>query len=63
MIQSFSYNNPNKVTDAFFDSLVFWRNGNTDEAATWKTLLEALREAQEIKLAEDLKSKILEGCL
>ena len=62
-MQSFSYNNPNKVTEAFFDSLVFWRNGNTDEPITWERLLGALEEAEERQLAKDLKSKLLDGCL
>ena len=56
-------NNHNDVAEAFFDNLVFWRNGNTDEPITWEWLLEALKEAEERQLAKDLKSKLLDGCL
>ena len=55
--------NHNDNSDAFFECLIYWLEGNADKSITWKLLLESLEHAELKQLAKDLKSKLLEGSL
>ena len=62
-VQRFQGENPNNISEAFFDCLRYWLDGNTGEQITWNTLLNALEDAELKQLAEELKRKLLEGSL
>ena len=62
-VQRFQEENPNSISEAFFECLCYWLEGNTDEQITWNTLLNALEDAELKQLAEELKRKLLEGSL
>ena len=52
--------NRNNVKEAFFQSLRWWHNGNSDDhPSTWKELLQALVEAELVDDAVELKRKLL----
>ena len=60
-VQRMMSSNPNDESEAFFECLWYWCS-NADEP-TWGILLEALKQAELKRMAEDLKSKLLEGSL
>lgn len=62
-VTGFERSHPNDTSQAFFQSLAFWLQGNAEGPITWKTLLEALEDAEKKQLAEDLKHKLFEGSL
>ena len=52
--------NSKNVEEAFFQALCYWCTGNTSKEATWSVLLDALREAELNKCADDLMTKLLD---
>lgn len=51
-------NNINNVNQACFSALLWWRNGNCQQEATWRALLEAMREADCSAEADDVEGKV-----
>ena len=57
-------NNPNDVTEACFEAILYWREGGNDKyPSTWKVLFEALRDADFSGLEKELKGKLEAGSL
>lgn len=51
-------NNINNVNQACFSALLWWRNGNCQSEATWRVLLEAMRDADCLAEADNVEEKV-----
>ena len=52
-------NNINNVNQACFSALLWWRNGNCQQRdSTWRVLLEAMRDADCTREADEVEEKV-----
>lgn len=58
-VENFHANSPGNVTEAFFKALCFWLAGKPEKERTWNVILEAMKDAELVTQAEDLKSTLI----